>query len=133
LNGKDVDEERCSKKIGQDIGIGEILVDDVQVFGNGNISKVIEIEIEQKIVEDIVEISDEVKCIGNVNIDVSEIDHEKSLAMAVDNTVKDKIREDSAQLTEDNNVIVSAKIEERKHVSRHDDSDKEVRLKSRNY
>jgi len=111
----------------QDIGIGEILVDDVQVFGNENISKVTEME--QKIVEDIVEISDQVKCTGNENTDVSEMGHEKSLAMAIDNTVKDKIREDNAQLTEDNNMIVSAKIEERKHVSRH----KEVRLKPRNY
>jgi len=51
----------------------------------------------------------------------------------MDSTVKDKIREDNAELTEDNNVIVSAKIEERKYVPWYENSDEEVRLKSRNF
>jgi len=86
-------------------------------------------ETDQKILEDIIEISDNVKCIENEDINVSEMDQEKSLATAVENTVNDKIREDNAGVTEDNNVIVSAKIEER---SWYEDSDEKVRLKSRN-
>jgi len=86
----DVDEVRYGKETGQDIGIGEILVDDVQVFENKNISEVSETN--QKIIDYIVEISDEVKCIENEDIDVSEMDHEKSLATAMENTVNDKTR-----------------------------------------
>jgi len=123
LNGNDVDEERCCKEIGLDIEIQEKLQDDVQVIRNGNISEVTETD--QKIVED-VEISDEVKCIGNEDIDVSEIDHGKSLVTTVDNTVKDNIHEDDLDLIEHNKVIASVRL-----IS-NDDSG-EVRLKPRNY
>jgi len=87
-------------------------------------------ETDQKIVKDTVEISHDIKCIENEDIDVSEINHEQSLATAMENTVKDKRREDNVELTKDNNVNVSAKIEER---SGYEDSNEKVRLKSHNY